>query len=128
MLSCGQTRWCSLLEAVTRLLEEWDTLKDYFNDSDDQDDKNLSKSLIQEHKIYLQFLNIFLQEIARLNLLFQREVSQIPIIRTKITDFYEYIIHLLLKPEMKQISFEEKLKSINKTPKKMIFDIEEKFA
>ena len=99
IISWGATRWSSYYEAINRIYIRWDALITYFTSlKGDSDAHYIVKKMIKPHiKVYIQFLQIFLEKIHILNKRFQKQISQITTIESIITDFYNSIINILLK-------------------------------
>jgi len=85
LLKPGQTRWLSLQLAVDRILTLWEPLFQYFKEVDQM---NLIKAMTTKTtKIYLQFMSTFLKKFNFINLIFQREVSQMFYAKDEICKF-----------------------------------------
>jgi len=115
MLSHGQTRWCSIEEAINRILKRWDCLYKYFTEIQTDDSQEFIQDMNNyETKVYLCFLSLFLGKINSLNLKFQKNISEVSDINSDIQEFYSSIINILLKYEERNMSFEKKLCLITK--------------
>ncbi|XP_050066483.1 uncharacterized protein LOC126555629 [Aphis gossypii] len=102
MLHPSQTRWLSLIAVVSRILEQWDSLKLYFTDT------YLSQRLISTETIYyglndpfmklgFLFLNWSLPLFTRFNMYFQTEQVVILELHDKIINLSKEILLCFLK-------------------------------
>ena len=85
----------SIQQAVERLLAMWDPLYKYFEEV--KEVELVSAMQGKELKIYLQFQSIFLKKFTSINLLFQKEVSQIFRARDEICKLYINLAANILK-------------------------------
>lgn len=77
-----QTRWLSLHQAVERILEQWDALKQYFSHIESTEKLRAVTLIVKDLGdpsvyMYLHFLKFILPTITHLNLLFQKETPTI---------------------------------------------------
>lgn len=97
-----QTRWLSLLSCVNRVLEQYTSLKLYFQGEYliDSKAKNIYDKLTNPiFKLYLQFLSFILPIICDLSREFQAEGSKIYILYAKMESAYKVISECYLKPK-----------------------------
>ena len=86
LLKPGQTRWLSLELAVERILDLWELLLKYFTELKEESLVESMKDKVI--KVYLQFMSVFLKRFNTINILFQREVSQIFDARDELFKFF----------------------------------------
>jgi len=127
ILRSGQTRWCSVEASINRILEKWDALLKYFEETKTDDSINILKDMKNpETKVYLGFLKIYLKKINELNLRFQKRLTEVGHIQLTIQHFFNSIINLLLKDEFKNMPFEDKLNLVTKDKELDLMQIDEK--
>jgi len=130
ILSYGVTRWSSLLIAVTRILDRWDALVQYFSENKVDDEvSEITKAMKKpENKVYLSFLKIGLRKINGLNEKFQRSLSQVCDIKSDIQEFYQTNINILLKWEAAELEFDKKLAMVQKVKELKFMKINDEYV
>lgn len=102
LLQPCQTRWLSLNSCIKRVLEQFDTLKLYFQGEKLIDNKastifaNLTDPLT---KLYLHFLEFVLPMLVDLNVIFQSTKPKIHELYYKMEVVYKMILECYMKPE-----------------------------
>lgn len=105
ILHACQTRWLSLHQAVTRILEQWEALKLYFTNNV-ADERLKSVEYIVEHLndpsvfLYFNFLNFILPSFTRLNLMFQKEGPTVHLLHFHITQLYNNLLRYFCRSEV----------------------------
>lgn len=107
MLKLAQTRWLSRGKVVSRVLEQWDALKLFFQ-SESRTDKVDGASQIHKMmttrgtKHMLLFINYILGKVDMMNIEFQSQHFRLGTLHSTISDNYRSILGLFLKPEVIQ--------------------------
>lgn len=105
ILHACQTRWLSLHQAVTRILEQWEALKMYFTNNVTEE-RLKSVEYIVEHLndpsvfLYFSFLNFILPSFTRLNLMFQKDGPTIHFLHFHITQLYNNLLRYFCRSEV----------------------------
>lgn len=97
MLRPAQTRWLSLSMAVSRIIEQWEALKQYFAANYKDDRLKVAENIYHRLKdpslfMYYTFLNYILPKITSLNKLFQSDKTVIDSVFTKMSELYKDIL------------------------------------
>ena len=105
-----ETRWLSEEFCISRILQRWDELIEFFTNEGNKDSKEILELLNEEVKVYLQFLIIFLKDINQVNTLFQKREALVSKIQDETTDIFNSTINLILLDEYRTMIIDEKLK------------------
>ncbi|XP_050686987.1 zinc finger protein 862-like [Eriocheir sinensis] len=103
LLKPCQTRWLSLKECVSRLLEQWDALL-LFMQHHDLVERNLQAHDIANimvnpfTKMYLEFLNFVLPKIVSFNVMFQSSSPMIHLLHDSLAKLYLDLLSCYVKP------------------------------
>lgn len=114
ILHVSQTRWLSLHQAVSRVLEQWRPLTLYFTSKAVEERlvavQTISSSLNDPSILcYFHFLNYVLPKFNRLNLLFQKQTPTIHLLHESLTNLYRTLIlmfcsdHVVHKTQLEDI-------------------------
>ncbi|CAH1969775.1 unnamed protein product [Acanthoscelides obtectus] len=103
LLHASQTRWLSLISAVSRILEQYDATQHYFRveafdkvSASDEINSMLNNPL---NKIYLLLLEYILPTFTNLNLEFQSEKPKICNIYPQMLSACKFLLSCFLKPD-----------------------------
>lgn len=117
LLHPSQTRWLSLHQVVSRILEQWNALRLFFIDAVVHDNLESTEILLKklhdpEIKIYLEFLDYILPFFNELNREMQSEHPKIHLLHTKISATTRSLMDMYIKrdyldkmTEINQIEF-----------------------
>ena len=88
-----QTRWLSLHACVSRVIEQWDVLIQYFQAVVDQDNLLVSQKILNHlqnpiWKLYFHFLDFVLPKFTELNLIFQSAKTSIHCLHNGLQTIY----------------------------------------
>ncbi|XP_064077740.1 uncharacterized protein LOC135195423 [Macrobrachium nipponense] len=105
LLHVSQTRWLSLHQAVERVLEQWEALKQYFVSIEGVEKLrsiNLIVNDLNDPSIYayFNFLNFILPFCNNFNLLFQRETPTIYLVHFHVNRLYKNTIQYFCRNEI----------------------------
>lgn len=104
LLQPSQTRWLSVISAITRILEQFEALKLYFQSEYLEDEKEECEHIYSMlcdpfTKQYLHFLEYFLPFFTKLNLEFQSESVKIHTVYSRMSELYKTILDCYLNPD-----------------------------
>lgn len=105
ILHPSQTRWLSLFQAVERIVEQWDALKEYFASIEAQEKLRAVTLILKDLNdpsmfLYLNFLKFILPTINKLNLLFQREGPTIFHVHFQLNRLYKTTLQYFCRKEL----------------------------
>ena len=105
VLKLSQTRWLSRGQVVSRILEQWDALKLFFQSESRVDRVDGASKIYQTMtttgtKHILTFLNYILSKVDRLNVEFQAEDFRLHTLLSSISDEYRSILAMFIKDEV----------------------------
>ena len=117
ILKYVDTRWLSMEQCVKRLIERKKELIQFLREYDEKKSEKTRLSIINrledsEIIVFLEFLSLFLELINTLNIYFQQKDSCISEILPKTTEFLIIMTNLVIQPEYRKCSLEEKLDKI----------------
>lgn len=100
-----QTRWLSLIQAVERILEQWEALKEYFTSIEANEKLRNVALIIKDLKdpaifMYFNFLRFILPTLTNLNLLFQKETPTIFHVHVYLRDLYKTTLQYFCRKEL----------------------------
>lgn len=107
LLQPSQTRWLALLACVKRVIEQFNSLKLYFQGEHfiDNHAKNIYKKLCDPtYILYLKFLEFVLPIFTNLNLEFQSQKPKIHNIYTKMSAAYKTLLDCYIKPDYLKVT------------------------
>jgi len=93
------TRWLSKEKVVTRIVQLWPLLSEYFSEIDVDEVKIMKQMANPELKVYLQFLSVFLKKINEVNISFQKEISDVLGARTELLKIFTHFTNHILSSE-----------------------------
>ena len=104
MLRPCQTRWLSLHSCVSRFIEQWDTLVEYFQAVVDRDNLLVSQKILTHlqnpiWKLYFYFLDFVLPKFTELNLMFQSAKSSIHCLHNSLQTMYRDFLSCYLREQ-----------------------------
>jgi hypothetical protein len=88
------TRWTSLSDCIGRIIEEWESLKKYF-------EKQKIKTIMEDSESLqaLKIIHNIIQKLTKINIRFQNETQLTSYaLYSDLRDFYEKIAKIILKP------------------------------
>lgn len=105
LLHVSQTRWLSLHQAVERVLEQWEALKQYFISIEEVEKLRSINLIVKDLNdpsiyVYFNFLNFILPICNNFNLLFQRETPTIYLVHFHINRLYKTTLQYFCRREM----------------------------
>lgn len=145
ILKTSSTRWLSLENVVSRILEQWTPLQHFFLHSSFESDVNsdmankIRAELNNHNKFYFFFLNYILNLTNKLNLEFQVESVRIHALLPMIKTYYNTILSNFIKREyilnknVKEINFSDnkyfkEIKDVYVGGKAELFLVSENFS
>jgi len=115
MIRHADTRWLTLEHCLDRLISRWSELKLYFSNNAMSIDDSTQKTLIKpETLVYLKFIQVFVKKINALNLMMQKDTSQITMIHRKIREIFNNLINHVLNNEHREKDVNDKLKLVKR--------------
>lgn len=107
MLKLSQTRWLSRGKVISRILEQWEALKLFFQSEAKTDKIDGARQIFSTMnapgtKHMLVFLNYVLQKVDRMNLEFQSENFRLSTLYSSITDEYRSLLGMFVRDEVVQ--------------------------
>lgn len=105
ILHACQTRWLSLHQAVSRIVEQWEALKLHFQKIVAEERLKSVEHIIKDISdpsvfLYFNFLNFILPSFTRLNLMFQRDAPTIHLMHDHITQLYNNLLRYFCRSEV----------------------------
>lgn len=102
ILRPSQTRWLSLQQVVTRILQHWSSLELFFTRAALEDNMQRAQLILDSlhnpiYKVYFYFLSYILEVTNKLNLEFQAETPKIQVLLARVTSLYKVILKSFLK-------------------------------
>ncbi|XP_051798030.1 uncharacterized protein LOC127531856 [Acanthochromis polyacanthus] len=121
------TRWLSIHDCCSRILQQWDELKLHFQQSKDQQrcyDAEILHQMYSDpmNKLYLLFLMPFLQEFNRINKLFQQDRGNPFKMLECLLLFFRSLISRVVRPDKIPTS-DEQLLAINFTDQTVLLPV-----
>lgn len=103
ILKFVSTRWLSLLEAINRLLSQWNAIVEFFSSDlefkQNAKFRNIKKVILSpDTKLYLLFLEAVLPIFTTLNVKLQSDVPQIHLVRRYLNSFFMDLLVRFLQP------------------------------
>lgn len=99
----AQTRWLSLEQCITRILEQWSALETYFTQAAEKDRLVSTTTILAAlknpiFKLYYHFLSFVLPKFNRFNKLFQSETPNIHFLSNYLSSTYKAFLSCYLSP------------------------------
>ena len=97
-----QTRWLSLHACVSRVIEQWDALVQFFEVAVDQDNLLVSQKILSHlknpiWKLYFYFLDFVLPKFTELNLMFQSAKTSIHCLHNGLQAIYKEFLSCYMR-------------------------------
>jgi len=102
ILKMSDTRWLSIAPCVKRVLDQYEELKLHFQLSKDAERNYTAELLFQmysapENKLYLVFLHPILQDVNRVNKLFELDSASPVKLLTELITLYRSVLRRIMK-------------------------------
>ncbi|KAL1463824.1 hypothetical protein WDU94_015533 [Cyamophila willieti] len=107
----SMTRWLARRDIVGKILEQWDAFKLMFNIMKDKDRCYTTEQLYemyndQRNKLYLTFLHFILDEVCKVNVVFQSKNANPLLLFQELGECYMKLLKMVVVPDhMKHVSY-----------------------